>query len=60
MIRPGQWGVVVSDLVAERAQGPGHSAGELVAALEQKPRRAGETQVVPGLAQKAELSMSEE
>ena len=43
---------MVSDLVAERPQGPGRSAEELAAALEQKQELAVEMRGAPKLAQR--------
>ena len=51
---------MVSDLVAERAQGPGLLAEELATAREQKLRLAVEMQVAPKLTQKAEQLMKGE
>ena len=48
---------MVSDLVAERAQGPGLSAEELAAALEQRLRLAVEMRVQWKLMQRAEQLM---
>ena len=60
LIRPARQGVVESDLVAERAQGPDHLAEELTAALGQRPRLVGEMQVAPEFAWWVGLLMSEE
>ena len=60
LIRPARQDVEELDLVAERAQGPGHSAEELTAVQGQRPRLVVKMRVAPKFAQWVGMLMSEE